>query len=161
MAEDEKTKPKTDFPKENPKEPSGTQDDFMAIPQINPSEEKPKNNHFREKQKEPFWTQDFVKFLFPYLDKWIAKYVDFNKDSTEAENKIIETKSRHNRRLTGILLGFLAITIIAMSVLVFYKMVSGDSLLFAVGTIFGYVLSMVQKLIYPAEMDVPTKQESD
>jgi hypothetical protein len=130
----------------------------MAEDKKEASEDQSKINE--KKPKEPFWTQDFVKYLIPHLEEFFGKYATFKKDTTEAENRLIELKSQHNRRLTFILLGFLAITIIAMSVLVFFKMVSGDSLLFAVGTIFGYVLSMVQKLIYPADLDAPIQQDA-
>lgn len=56
---------------------------------------------------------------------------------------------RHNRRLTYSLLVALSVIIGIMAVLTYFNKVSGDALLFLVGTITGYVLFMIQNLTIP------------
>ena len=59
-----------------------------------------------------------------------------------------EKAGTHNRKLTLSLLIFLGLVIIAMAVLTYFGKVSGDALLFLVGIIVGYIMNMIQGLLY-------------
>ena len=76
------------------------------------------------------------------------QYVDLQKSKLEHTIKRDEKAGAHNRKLTLSLLIFLDIIIIAMAVLTYLGKVSGDALLFLVGIIVGYIMNMIQGLLY-------------
>ena len=55
---------------------------------------------------------------------------------------------KHNRKLTYALLVFLGLIMAAMTGLTFAGKVTGEALLFLIGIVVGYVINMVQGLIY-------------
>jgi len=57
--------------------------------------------------------------------------------------------------LTGFLIGIVGF----MTILTWYGSVSGDALLFLVGTITGYILLFVQRLVFPSK-ETPEQEES-
>ena len=82
------------------------------------------------------------------------QYVDLQKSKLENTIKRDEKAGFHNRKLTVSLLIFLGLVIIAMAVLTYFAKVSGDALLFLVGIIVGYLMNMIQGLLYsPWEVD--------
>ncbi|PYB68278.1 hypothetical protein DMB44_04860 [Thermoplasma sp. Kam2015] len=82
------------------------------------------------------------------------QYVDLQKSKLENAVKRDEKAGIHNRKLTMSLLIFLGLVIIAMAVLTYFGKVSGDALLFLVGIIVGYLMNMIQGLLYsPWETD--------
>ena len=76
------------------------------------------------------------------------QYVDLQKSKLEYTIKRDEKAGTHNRKLTLSLLIFLGLVIIAMAVLTYFGKVSGDALLFLVGIIVGYIMNMIQGLLY-------------
>lgn len=76
-------------------------------------------------------------------------YTDHKKQEEEAKAKRLSLVSKHNRNLTAYILTFLVGIVVVMSYLTWLGRVSGDALLFLVGTVTGYALLMVQNLTYP------------
>ena len=76
------------------------------------------------------------------------EYVDFQKSKFDFTVKRDERASSHNRKLTTYLLVFMGIVILIMAMLTFLGKVSGDALLFMVGIVVGYLMNMIQGLLY-------------
>ena len=87
---------------------------------------------------------DLVNAVMPLA----KEYVDFQKSKFDFIVKRDERASSHNRKLTRYLLVFMGIIISVMAVLTFLGKVSGDALLFMVGIVVGYLLNMIQGLLY-------------
>lgn len=87
---------------------------------------------------------DLVNAVMPLA----KEYVDFQKSKFDFIVKRDERASSHNRKLTRYLLVFMGIIISIMAVLTFLGKVSGDALLFMVGIVVGYILNMIQGLLY-------------
>lgn len=81
----------------------------------------------------------------PLLEMWIQ----FQKDKEASSERKVAELSRHNRKLSISLIVFLLAVVGIMSVLTYFGMVSGDALLFLVGTVTGYVIMMIQDLTMP------------
>jgi len=82
------------------------------------------------------------------------EYVDLQKSKFDFSVKRGEKEGSHNRKLTLSLLIFLGIVIGIMALLTFLGKVSGDALLFMVGIVVGYIMNMIQGLLYtPWEND--------
>ncbi len=75
-----------------------------------------------------------------------SKYLTFKKDEAEADHRELRTVTRHTTYLTIILATFLGVIVFIMSELTYVGRVSGDALLFLVGTITGYILLFIQRL---------------
>ena len=76
------------------------------------------------------------------------EYVDLQKSKFDFTVKRDERAGSHNRKLTSYLLIFLGTVIGIMAVLTFLGKVSGDALLFMVGIVVGYLMNMIQGLLY-------------
>lgn len=76
------------------------------------------------------------------------EYVDLQKSKFDFTVKRDERAGTHNRKLTSYLLIFLGTVIGIMAVLTFLGKVSGDALLFMVGIVVGYLMNMIQGLLY-------------
>ena len=125
-------------------------------------EEQPK-----EEPKPPafIWTpealKDLEKFLIEFLGTNLAdKYLENRRNQAEAERNYFETVSRHNRNMIYVLIAFLTGIILFMSALTLYGKVSGDALLFLVGTMTGYILLFIQRLVFPAKEEKPPIEET-
>jgi len=82
------------------------------------------------------------------------EYVDFQKSKFEYTVKRDTNAGSHDRKLTLSLLIFLGLVIFAMALLTYFGKVSGDALLFLVGIVVGYLINMIQGLLYsPWETD--------
>lgn len=81
----------------------------------------------------------------PLLEEWIQ----YQKDKDAALLNRLNAVSKHNRRLSYSLIVFLLVIVGGMGVLTLYGKVSGDALLFLVGTVTGYVVLMIQDLTAP------------
>jgi len=110
------------------------------------------------------WTQEMVKdledFFKDFLGKNLAdKFLSYKKNEAEAKRKYFETVSRHNRNMIVALIVFLSVIVVFMSTLTIYGPVSGDALLFLIGTITGYILLFIQRLVFPSKEIPPTEEE--
>jgi hypothetical protein len=111
------------------------------------------------------WTpeiiKDLEKFFIDFLGKNLGdKFLTYKKDEAEAKRHYFETVSRHNKNMVYVLVGFLSAIVAFMSILTVFGPVSGDALLFLVGTITGYILLFVQRLVFPSEEPPPTEEET-
>lgn len=110
------------------------------------------------------WTpeilKDLEKFVLDFLGKnLVEKYLTLKSGEAEAKKSYFETVSRHNRNMVYVLVVFLSAIVAFMSFLTVFGPVSGDALLFLVGTITGYVLLFVQRLVFPSKEPPPTEEE--
>lgn len=92
------------------------------------------------------WTPEQVESLIKLVDNLGAKYLTFKKDEADADHRALKTVTRHSTYLTIILATFLGVIVFIMSDLTYLGKVSGDALLFLVGTITGYILLFIQRL---------------
>ena len=77
-------------------------------------------------------------------------------DQFAAREKRIAAIGKHNRSLTYALLGILTGIIVLMTILTLATKVSSDALLFLVGTLTGYMILWVQRLVF-----TPTEEATD
>ncbi len=109
-----------------------------------PSEEKGEIKGF-------VWTQEAqeaLKDVEGFVEHLADKYLTFNKSKTEAKQKYFEAIAKHNRNMVIALILFLSVIVVGMSYLTVKGYVSGDALLFLIGTITGYVLLFIQRLVF-------------
>ncbi|MCL4436017.1 MAG: hypothetical protein M1503_08855 [Thaumarchaeota archaeon] len=101
------------------------------------------------KDKKNEWTpqnlKEFVEAVIPLAEK----YIQYKKDESEATARRLSAVGVHNRRLSYSLLLFMIGLVGLMTYLTWVGKVSGDALLFLAGTITGYVILMIQKLVFP------------
>ncbi|MDP2767867.1 MAG: hypothetical protein Q8O41_10555 [Candidatus Methanoperedens sp.] len=114
-----------------------------------PEEQRPDN-------KESFWTPESVRDLENFLDKLLDKWITYKKGEAEAENKYLQAITKHSRNIFVALIAFLIAIIGLMSYLTLSGKVSGDALLFLVGTVTGYVIIFIQRLIFDTDAEPPT-----
>jgi hypothetical protein len=82
----------------------------------------------------------------------IGKYlVETWRWKVEQDAKIEALRTRHAFQVMGLLLGFLGAVIALMAWLTYTGRVSGDALLFLVGTVSGVTLVMIQRYLFEAE----------
>jgi len=116
----------------------------------------------KEQPQKSEWTPEAVEYIIKLIDTLAGRYVGYKHEEAEADNRYLEVATRHNQRLTYALVIFLAIVVVLMSILAYLKVVSGDALLFLTGTITGYILLFIQKIIFSVgpERPKPQAQES-
>ena len=105
-------------------------------------------NHPAEGPQRSVQTPESLENLVKAIDPLAEKYISYKRDEAEAENKYLELASRHNTLLTIVLGIFLAAIVGLMSYLTLLNKVSGDALLFLVGTITGYIIVLIQRLVF-------------
>lgn len=109
----------------------------------------------------PEMIKDLQKFLIEFFGTSLAdKFLAFKKNEAEAKRVGFETVSKHNRNMIIALITFLSAVVAFMSLLTVFGRVSGDALLFLVGTITGYILLFIQRLVFPSKEPPPTEEES-
>jgi hypothetical protein len=110
-----------------------------------------------EKENQPIsWTPKDVEALIrlgmELLGTDLAtKYLTHKKNEAEARRRYFESVSAHNRKMIYVLILFLTGVVAFMSVLTWFGKVSGDALLFLVGTITGYIILSISRLVFPSE----------
>ena len=103
--------------------------------------------------------ETLIKLGMEFLGTNLAdKYLTYKKNDAEAKRHYFESVSTHNRRMIYTLIVFLTGIVAFMSILSWYGKVSGDALLFLVGTITGYIIISVQRLVFPSE-EPPVTEE--
>jgi len=104
------------------------------------------------------WTpgeiESFTKELGSVIEKVGDKYIAFMREKWQHDVAIENATSKAGWRVLAILMGFLAIVIIIVSVLVAIGKASGDSLLFVIGTVTGYIFALVQRHLFPETVEV-------
>ena len=104
-------------------------------------------------KKELIWTPALVEKLLDDLKDYADKFIIFKQKEGEASHKYIHTITKHNRNVLYALVIFLGVIIAFMSYLTITERVSGDALLFLVGTVTGYVIVFIQKLVFGTNAD--------
>jgi len=107
---------------------------------------------------QPVWRPEDVHNLIEMLRSLGKEYIDYKNKEFDYKVRRLSSVGAHNRRITYSLPGFLIATIIAMSALTLLGKVSGEALLFLVGTVTGYVIVMIQQLTYPLFEGEPTEE---
>lgn len=92
------------------------------------------------------WTPEQVESIIKLVDTLASKYITFKEKEAQADQQTLRTVTRHSIILTTILALFLGVIVALMSDLTYLGKVSGDALLFLVGTITGYILLFIQRL---------------
>jgi hypothetical protein len=82
------------------------------------------------------------------LLRGVRDFVKWNKEEDARREAAIR---RHSLVVLGILIGFMATLIAGMSLLVYWGKVSGDALLFLVGTVSGWILFTAQRYLFRSE----------
>jgi hypothetical protein len=112
------------------------------------------------------WTPELVDKLLNHLEEIADKWINYKQNEAEAkkneaeakikhlqaeaeaEDKYIQATTKHNRHTLYALIAFLGGVILFMGFLTYSGRVSGDALLFLVGTVTGYVIVLIQRLIF-------------
>lgn len=118
-----------------------------------PSEEKGEAKGF-------VWTEKAIKDVEDFIEGLADRYLTYKKNEAEARQKYFEATARHNRNMVIVLVVFLSLIVVGMSYLTLEGHVSGDALLFLIGTITGYVLLFVQRLVF-ARWKVSLEEEPE
>jgi hypothetical protein len=111
------------------------------------------------------WTPKDIEALMRLGMEWLGtnladKYLTYKKNDAEARGHYFESVSTHNRKMIYVLIVFLTGIVAFMSFLTIYGKVSGDALLFLVGTITGYIIISIQRLVFPSE-ESPSTGETE
>lgn len=113
-----------------------------------------------DKGKQFVWTPELVKEVFRDINNLADKWITYKQNEAEADNKYILVASNHNRYVLYTLVLFLGAVIAFMSYLTLTERVSGDALLFLVGTVTGYVIVFIQRIIFGSGSNSePTQEE--
>src|SRR3972149_8004521 len=86
-----------------------------------------------------------IEAIVPLADR----YLTYKQNESEGKTRYFQCASKHNRNMLYVMTIFLGAVIAFMSALTVLKLVSGDALLFLVGTVTGYILLFIQKLVSP------------
>jgi len=112
-----------------------------------------KEDDKKESRPEP-WKPKEALSLFETLKPYADKLLQYFKEQAESEHRLAELAARQDWRIATVALVFLGVIVGAMSTLTFYSKVSGDALLFLVGTVTGYIFSLIFKLrVRPTSRD--------
>jgi hypothetical protein len=95
------------------------------------------------------WTADDFKGLMEAGKLLLEEWIQYQKERDAAILNRLNAVSKHNRRLSYSLILFLLAIVGGMGALTYIGKVSGDALLFLVGTVTGYVVLMIQDLTQP------------
>jgi heme/copper-type cytochrome/quinol oxidase subunit 2 len=112
-----------------------------------------------EEKKGFVWTEEAIKDVETFIEHLVDKYLTYKRNEAEADQKYLEAASRHNRNMVIILVVFMIAIVLGMSYLTLNGKVSGDALLFLVGTITGYVLLFIQRLLMGTK-EAPEQEET-
>ena len=93
-----------------------------------------------------------LRDLLPFADR----YLKLQEGKQRHEQALEQAQSESSWKVLAILIIFLGVIIAVMSWLTFADKVSGDALLFLVGTVAGYVLAIVQRHLFPETIEVNT-----
>jgi len=88
--------------------------------------------------------------LLPFADR----YLRLQEGKQNHEQAIERVQAESGWKVLAIMMAFLAGVIAVMSWLTFSGRVSGDALLFLVGTVAGYMLAIVQRHLFPQTIEV-------
>ncbi len=100
-------------------------------------------------------TRDFITALGTVGNQLGDRYIEFKKEEWRQDVAMQNAQSKADWRVLGLLMLFLAVVIVLMVWLVFVGKVSGDALLFLVGSVSGYIFALVQRHLFPEAVEIP------
>jgi len=98
---------------------------------------------------------EVAKPLFEMFMAYKAKESEAKMKEADARIKYFQQASKHNRNVLYSMTVFLVAIVGLMTILTWVGKVSGDALLFLVGTVVGYLILFIQKLASPTEEQPP------
>ena len=101
------------------------------------------------------WTPEMVRAIIDGLRPLGERWMALQERRYEHELNLERATSKAAWWVLAILMVFLSVVISLMVGLVLVGKVSGDALLFLVGTVSGYILAMVQRHLFPEVIEVP------
>lgn len=107
-----------------------------------------------EKPPSP-WTPEMVKTILDGITPLGNRFIDLKEKEFAHKVEMEKAVSKASWWVLFVLMVFLSGIILLMSWLVSIGKVSGDALLFLVGTVAGFVLSIVQRHLFPEVIEVP------
>ena len=87
------------------------------------------------------WTREAIKDVEEFIEHLADRYLAYKQNEAEARQKYLEAMSKHNRSMVITLVAFLVAIVLGMSYLTLNGNVTGDALLFLVGTLRGMCFS--------------------
>jgi len=102
----------------------------------------------------PGETESFVKELGVIADRLADKYIAFEREKWLHDVAMENAVSRADWKVLAILMLFLVAVVTLVSALVAFGKASGDSLLFLIGTVAGYVFALVQRHLFRETVEV-------
>lgn len=104
------------------------------------------------------WTpgemESFMKELGVIAEKLGDKYIVFEREKWLHEVAVENAVAKADWKVLAILMLFLGIVITLVVTLVAIGKTSGDSLLFLIGTVSGYIFALVQRHLFPETVEV-------
>ena len=118
-----------------------------------PSPEEQKNETTKKQSTDNGLVQllEVAKSLFEMFMEYKEKEAEARTKEADARIKYFQQASKHNRNVLYSMTIFLVAIVGLMTILTWVGKVSGDALLFLVGTIVGYLILFIQKLASPTE----------
>ena len=101
------------------------------------------------------WTPEMVRAIIDGLAPLGQRFMALQERRFQHELDLEKATSKAAWWVLTVLMVFLSVVISLMVWLVFSDRVSGDALLFLVGTVSGYILAMVQRHLFPEVINVP------
>jgi len=95
-----------------------------------------------------------VKELGVIADRLADKYIAFEREKWLHDVAMENAVSRADWKVLAILMLFLVAVVTLVSALVAFGKASGDSLLFLIGTVAGYVFALVQRHLFRETVEV-------
>ena len=95
-----------------------------------------------------------MKELGVITEKLGDKYIAFEREKWLHEVALENAVSKADWRVLAILMLFLAVVVALVVGLVAIGKASGDSLLFLIGTVAGYMFALVQRHLFPETVEV-------
>jgi hypothetical protein len=115
---------------------------------------KPNAEHNKPQQNTNSGLSELLEVAKPIAELFMA----YKAQESEAQMKIADARikyfqqaSKHNRNVLYAMTAFLIGVIAFMSFLTWMGKVSGDALLFLVGTVVGYLILFIQRLAHPTD----------
>lgn len=88
-----------------------------------------------------------AKALPEILNTAMQLYVAYKEQERADAKRALELVTTHDYRIISVLVIFAGSILAVMAFLAYFDKVSGDALLFAVGSGFGYIFALIQKFL--------------
>ena len=127
--------------------------------QVDPGTTTPPPAEPASEQPPTGWSPEVIESLATSILPYVDRYLKLQENAQKHEVAITESDAKWKNRTTLALLGFALLTIVAMSWLTYVGSVSGDALLFLVGTTVGALFTMLQHQLRDRRVAVVSDDE--